>query len=258
MATKNLLHILKDRYPEIEEKILYAYIMCGDVICNGGRIRDPKQKVKTDSDITIKGMKYVSRGGYKLESGLDDFHYSVKGLVVIDAGCSTGGFTDCLLQRGASKVFAIDVGSNQLAWSLVNDSRVIPMEKTNIMAVSELEPKPDFAVADLSFRSVLGPAKKLFQLISGEEILVLVKPQFEWEEPDKEFNGVIKEGETITEICLTLVDKLKETGIYVKNITLSKTKGRKGNQELLFLLTINKKAELTSLEQSLTQLLKDI
>jgi len=239
MAKKNLLHVLKDRYPDIAEKQLYAYIMCGEVICNGGRIKNPKEKIKTDSEITIKGMKYVSRGGYKLESGLDSFNYSVNDLIVVDAGCSTGGFTDCLLQRGAKKVYSIDVGSNQLAWSLVNDPRVSPMEKTNIMSIDKLDPKPHFAVADLSFRSVLAPARKLFNLISGDEILVLVKPQFEWEDPDKDFDGVVREGETIISICLNLIDKLEEDSIYVKGVTLSQTKGRKGNQELLFLLTTN-------------------
>ncbi|MBN2617121.1 MAG: TlyA family RNA methyltransferase [Spirochaetales bacterium] len=240
---------MKERYPEIEEKKLFAYIMCGDVVCNGGRIRNPKEKVKSNSVVYIEGMKYVSRGGYKLESGLDKFNYSVKDLTVIDAGCSTGGFTDCLLQRGAKKVFAIDVGSNQLAWSLVNDARVVPMEKTNIMSIDSLDPRPDFAVADLSFRSVLSPAKKLFELISGDEIIVLVKPQFEWENPDQDFNGVIKEGETILSICINLIEKLEDIGIYVKDITLSKTKGRKGNQELLFLLTTeSSKSHLNSTE----------
>lgn len=239
MAKKNLLHILIDRYPEIAEKKLYAHILCGEVICNGGRIKNPKEKFKTDCDITIKGMKYVSRGGFKLESGLDSFNYSVENLVAIDAGCSTGGFTDCLIQRGAKKVFAIDVGSNQLAWSLVNNPQVIPMEKTNIMSIEKLDPKPDFAVADLSFRSLLGPAQKLFTLISGDEILVLVKPQFEWENPDDNFDGVIREGDTIVSICINLISKLEKERIYVKDVALSQTKGRKGNQELLFLLTRN-------------------
>lgn len=255
MATKNLLHILKERFPEIEEKKLFAHIMCGEVVCNGGRIKNPKEKVKTDSNIQIMGMKYVSRGGFKLESGLDSFHYDVKDKICIDAGCSTGGFTDCLLQRGAEKVFAIDVGSNQLAWSLVNDPRVVAMEKTNIMSIKKLEPKPDFAVADLSFRSVLSPAKLLFNLISGNEILVLVKPQFEWEDPDADFDGVVREGETIISICINLIDKLYEDNIFVKNVTLSKTKGRKGNQELLFLLTTDIKDLLNNIENVLTKLM---
>lgn len=255
MVRKNLLHILKERYPEIDEKKLFAHIMCGEVICNGGRIKNPKEKIKTDSIISIEGMKYVSRGGYKLESGLDDFNIDVTDRIVIDAGCSTGGFTDCLLQRGASRVFAIDVGSNQLAWSLVNDSRVTAMEKTNIMSIDELDPMPDFAVADLSFRSILGPALKLFELIKGDEILVLVKPQFEWEDPDESFNGVIKEGETILSICINLIGKLEDSGVYVKNVTLSKTKGRKGNQELLFLLTTVKNNKEVDLDNKLKELL---
>lgn len=255
MAKKNLLHILKDLYPEIEEKKLYAHIMCGEVICNGGRIRNPKEKFNINSDIVIKGMKYVSRGGFKLESGLDNFNYNVEGMIVIDAGCSTGGFTDCLLQRGATKVYAIDVGSNQLAWSLVNHPDVVAMEKTNIMSIETLDPKPHFAVADLSFRSVASPAKKLFDLISGDEILVLVKPQFEWEDPDKDFDGVIREGETIISICLNLITKLEDMNIYVKDLTLSQTKGRKGNQELLFLLTNNISDKVTEIETVLTGLL---
>lgn len=255
MAKKNLLHILKDRYPEIPEKKLYAHILCGEVVCNGGRIKNPKEKFSTDSDITIKGMKYVSRGGFKLESGLDNFNYNVTGMVVIDAGCSTGGFTDCLLQRGASKVFAIDVGSNQLAWSLVKNPGVVAMEKTNIMSVKKLDPRPHFAVADLSFRSVLGPASKLFDLISGNEILVLVKPQFEWEDPDKDFDGVVREGETIISICMNLISKLEEESIYVKDVTLSGTKGRKGNQELLFLLTKSLSDKKESTESVLNGLL---
>ena len=255
MAKKNLLHILKDRYPEIEDKKLYAHIMCGEVICNGGRIKNPKEKFDTDTDISIKGMKYVSRGGFKLESGLDNFSYNVTDMVVVDAGCSTGGFTDCLLQRGAKKVFAIDVGSNQLAWALVHHPDVVAMEKTNIMSVEKLEPTPSFAVADLSFRSVLGPATKLFNLISGNEILVLVKPQFEWEDPDEDFDGVIREGETIISICMNLITKLEEDKIYIKDVTLSKTKGRKGNQELLFLLTKILSDKKENIEYILTGLL---
>ncbi len=257
MAIKNLLHILKDRYPDIEEKKLFAHIMCGEVICNGGRIKNPKQKFKTDCDITIEGMKYVSRGGFKLEDGLEAFNCSVHGLICIDAGCSTGGFTDCLLQNGASKVFAVDVGSSQLAWSLVNNPQVVPMEKTNIMSIEELIPKPHFAVADLSFRSVLRPAQKLFSLISGSEILVLVKPQFEWEKPDENFNGVIKEGNTIISICLNLIEKLSSNGIYSKKIALSKTKGRRGNQELLFLLTTKQSQKISNIELLLNNLLQN-
>jgi 23S rRNA (cytidine1920-2'-O)/16S rRNA (cytidine1409-2'-O)-methyltransferase len=246
MAKKNLLHILKERFPEIDENKLFAHIMCGEVICNGGRIRNPKEKISLDSEILIDGLKYVGRGGYKLESGLDRLNINVSDLVVIDAGCSTGGFTDCLLQRGAKLVYAVDVGFNQLAWTLINDPRVIEMEKTNIMSIDTLDPKPHFAVADLSFRSVLAPALKLLDLITGNRILVLVKPQFEWENPDNNFNGVIKNKETIVEICLNLISKLEENKVYVENLCYSGTKGRKGNQELFFLLTRNSSKKLTN------------
>lgn len=257
MAKKNLLHLLIEKFPDYSEKELFALIMCGDVKYNGGRIKNPKEKVDVKGSVEISGEKYVSRGGYKLESGLQDFNYDVTDLVVIDAGCSTGGFTDCLLQHGASKVYAVDVGFNQLAWSLKQDQRVVDMEKTNIMAVESLDPVPHLAVADLSFRSITGPAVKLFHLICGSEIIVLVKPQFEWKDPEEGFKGIVKDPGIITDICREVVSDLREDGIFVKNITLSQVKGRKGNQELLFLLTNKKEDEMLNSEDVLISLLNE-
>jgi 23S rRNA (cytidine1920-2'-O)/16S rRNA (cytidine1409-2'-O)-methyltransferase len=160
----------------------------------------------------------------------------VEGKGFLDAGCSTGGFTDCLLQGGASFVHAVDVGYNQLDYSLRVNSKVYVHEKTNIMHIENLDPVPFGAVADLSFRSIADAAAKTLTLVSGKFLIALVKPQFEVEDPDESFDGIIRNTEEIYSIALEVLNKLWDEGSYVEKTALSPVKGRKGNQELLFLI----------------------
>ena len=161
-----------------------AVIMCGDVFVNNEREDKPGTKIDIDADIIVKGnkLKYVSRGGLKLEKAMDNFDVTIDGKICMDVGSSTGGFTDCMLQNGAVKVYAVDVGHGQLDWKLRNDERVICMERTNIRYVTneDVNDLIDFSSIDVSFISltkVLIPVRNL--LTNDGEIVCLIKPQFE-------------------------------------------------------------------------------
>ena len=163
------------------------------------------------------------------------------GRVCVDAGSSTGGFTDCLLQRGASKVYAVDVGHNQLDYTIRTDSRVVVMERTNVMDLSHdmFRPPPQYVVADLSFRSLRGAAPVLLELAAGGIMIALAKPQFEWEEPDAGFDGVIREGSIVKGILEKLIGDLAVEGCPVSHLMYCPLPGRKGNAE--FLLYFNRR-----------------
>jgi len=171
-------------------------IMAGVVFVNRQKVDKPGTKVKTDSDIQIKKKeKYVSRGGYKLEKGLKVFGVDPSGLVCLDIGASTGGFTDCLLQYGAKKVYAVDVGKNQLHEKLRNDERVVVLEKTNARYLTEEHiPEPvEFFVSDVSFISILKILPAICSLIKeGAKGIILIKPQFELSREEVK-GGVVKE-----------------------------------------------------------------
>ena len=140
MRKLSLLDIVSRRFPETHRDVLYTKIMCGEVLVGGEKISNPSSKVFIDSEIKIVEKKFVSRGGVKLEAALDGWNPAINEKIILDAGSSTGGFTDCLLQRGAGKVYAVDVGYNQLAYSLRTDKRVNVLEKCNIMHIKELTP----------------------------------------------------------------------------------------------------------------------
>jgi len=198
----------------------------------------------TDSEI-FDSLEYVSRGGLKLEKALDYFNISPAGRVCIDCGASTGGFTDCLLQRGAKLVYAVDVGYGQLAWSLRTDERVITMERTNIRYVTPdmLETKPELAVIDVSFISlslVLPVVREL--LIKPDEssnekpnpeVVCLIKPQFEAGKGKVGKKGVVREPEIHKEVLDAFIENAEKSGFFVKGITYSPVKGPKGNIEYL-------------------------
>lgn len=236
MKKKPLLDILINRYPDIKKKELFARVLCGEVLVQGERVKDPQRLFQENSALSISRPRYVSRGGVKLAYALKEWNYKVEGKVFLDAGCSTGGFTDCLLQHGALKVHAVDVGYNQLAFSLRRDPRVIVHERTNIMDIYHLKPVPYAAVADLSFRSITGAALKILSLTSGGECLALIKPQFEVRDSDENFNGVIKSREIRKSVVLGTLEKLYSEGSYPHRILISPIQGKKGNQEFLLLL----------------------
>lgn len=236
MKKRKVLDILSDLFPDKNRESLLAHVLCGEVRRGNETLKDPKQLLPADSALTLSCKKYVSRGGEKLEGALDFWDIPVQGRTCLDAGCSTGGFTDCLLQRGAGKVYAVDVGFNQLAYSLRTDSRVSVMEKTNIMALSGFDEPPDLAVCDLSFRSIRKAAAHILSMIHGGELIALIKPQFEADPEDEGFSGIVEGLSRLEKILISVIRILDEEGVAVRGIIPSPVKGRKGNQEFFFRL----------------------
>ncbi len=240
MKKISLIEIVSKRFPEINRDVLYTKIMCGEVFVCGEKISDPLNKVSIDSEIDIVEKKFVSRGGLKLETALDGWNIDVTGKTLLDAGSSTGGFTDCLLQRGAMGVHAVDVGYNQLAYSLRKDTRVNVLEKTNIMHIKELVPPPDSAVVDLSFRSIGGAARHIINLTTEKWLIVLVKPQFEINPGNyPDFSGIIRDKNILHDVLKGVLKKINKDNLFVDKVLISPVKGRKGNTEFLFLIRDN-------------------
>ena len=237
--TLALLELLKLRYPSRPERDLTAQIMTGGVHVDGVKVTKPGVRVRLAAAIDVReARRYVSRGGEKLAAALDAWDIPCAGSAWLDAGCSTGGFTDCLLQRGASVVHAVDVGVGQLDWALRQDPRVHLREGTNVMAlgVADLDPVPTSAVADLSFRSLHGAARHILALTAGGWGIFLVKPQFEYRDPDPDFRGVVRDPSALQAILSDLVRGLAAEGVVVERAMPSPIRGRKGNREFLFLL----------------------
>jgi 23S rRNA (cytidine1920-2'-O)/16S rRNA (cytidine1409-2'-O)-methyltransferase len=197
-----------------------------------------------DLDV-FTSLEYVSRGGQKLEKALEHFYISPADKVCIDCGASTGGFTDCLLKRGAKLVYAVDVGYGQLAWSLRTDKRVVTMERTNIRYVTPdmLEQKPELAVIDLSFISLALVLPVVHKLLvdpgedddpgTNPEVICLIKPQFEAGKGKVGKKGVVREPEIHKEVLDAFIKNSENAGFFVKGITYSPVKGPKGNIEYL-------------------------
>ena len=226
-----LLRKLQEQFPEKSRDELYGLIMCGEIEIDGGRIRDPRAMVAADAVPRIRPRQFVSRGGIKLAAALDAFGIAPEGLTVLDAGSSTGGFTDCLLQRGAALVHAVDVGTNQLAWTLRSRSDVRLYEQTNIMSLDSLDPPPDIATCDLSFRSLRGAASHILSLTARRQVIALAKPQFEWVDTPDSFDGVVRDVDTLLEILIALVYALREEQVHVVDVAESSIAGREGNRE---------------------------
>lgn len=236
--TSPLLDLLVFLYPETPRERLFSRVLCGEVVVDGSVLRDPKVVVSSEVEIVLSSRRFVSRGGFKLDPVLEAWNLPVAGKVFLDAGCSTGGFTDALLQRGAAFVHAVDVGSAQLDWKLRADPRVSVKEGTNIMAVDALDPKPDAAVADLSFRSLRGAAARILSLTRDGWMVALIKPQFEWLDPPADFQGVVPD-ERWQEIVTRLEADLRLEGVVLTDLAASSVRGRKGNQEYLARLSFD-------------------
>jgi 23S rRNA (cytidine1920-2'-O)/16S rRNA (cytidine1409-2'-O)-methyltransferase len=239
MQKVRLIELLKSRNPARNEKELYAAVLRGDVDVSGQKVTKPGTRVSVDAVVEMRARpQFVSRGGLKLAAAIDRWQIPCVGKVWVDAGCSTGGFTDCLLQRGASLVHAVDVGENLLEWRLRGDPRVRLMEGTNIMVVKpgDLDPRPDSAVADLSFRSLRGAAAYVLGLTRARWGIFLVKPQFELQGNPPGFNGVVRDPRMLREVLAELIARLSEEGIGAEKAMASPITGRKGNREFLFLL----------------------
>ncbi len=219
-----------------------SLIMAGIVFVDGFAIDKPGTKVSDKSNIEIKGSKleYVSRGGLKLAKAIKYFNIDVSGKIALDVGSSTGGFTDCLLKNGASKVYSIDVGYGQLAWELRNDSRVIVMERTNIRYVTPdmLPARADFASIDVSFISLAKVMPSVIKLLSDNgEIICLIKPQFEAGREKVGKKGVVRDPNTHKEVIMSLWNYFEDScGLTIKGLTYSPVKGPEGNIEYLISL----------------------
>ncbi len=234
-----ILQKLKEEYPTYTKDELTAFVICKNVYVNNELISDTKVKIDNESKIELSFGKYVSRGGFKLEKALEVFEFDVKDKVILDAGSSTGGFSDCLLQHGALAVHSVDVGYNQLAWKLRNDERVIVHEKQNIMHLSQLDPQPTLAVCDLSFRSIKNAASHILSLCGDTKMICLIKPQFEVPKFERDFSGVVEDKDLLKNILEHVFEILSEDNVYIEDIILSPIKGRKGNIEFLSLLSKN-------------------
>jgi 23S rRNA (cytidine1920-2'-O)/16S rRNA (cytidine1409-2'-O)-methyltransferase len=213
-------------------------IMAGEVFVEGRKITQPGWQIAFDADILVRQPpKFVGRGGLKLEGALEAFGIEVKGMTVLDVGASTGGFTDCLLQRGAAKVFAFDVGTNQLAWKLRSDPRVVCREQFNVryMQPEDVGQQVDLIVADVSFISLtLVLPAALVVLKSGGQAVVLVKPQFELSREEVGKGGIVREPELHLKACAKIETFVKaQPGLEWRGIMESTIQGTDGNQEFL-------------------------
>lgn len=219
-----------------------AIIMSGIVFVDGQREDKAGSTFDDKVSIEIKGntLKYVSRGGLKLEKAMTCFDIDLNNKICMDVGSSTGGFTDCMLQNGALKVYAVDVGNGQLDWKLRNDERVVCMEKTNIRYVTpdQIDDKIDFSSIDVSFISltkVLMPVKEL--LTDNGEIVCLIKPQFEAGREKVGKKGVVRDINVHKEVIHTVIEFAKEIGFTICNLDYSPIKGPEGNIEYLLHLS---------------------
>ena len=223
-------------------------IMAGLIFVDGQRVDKAGEKVKVDADIVFKGekLKYVSRGGLKLEKAMKTFGIDLTDKVCMDIGASTGGFTDCMLQNNASKVFAVDVGYGQFAWKLRTDERVVCMEKTNIRYVTpeDIGVALDFASIDVSFISLrtIMPAVKALLGDKGE-VVALIKPQFEAGRDKVGKKGVVRDKEVHLEVINTIINFLIENELKVLGLSYSPIKGPEGNREYLVYFTKDKERE---------------
>ncbi len=221
-----------------------AVIMAGDVFVNGQREDKAGSTFEEDVNIEVKAaaMKYASRGGYKLEKAVSLWDIRLEGMVCMDAGSSTGGFTDCMLQNGASKVYAVDVGTNQLAWKLRQDERVVSMEKTNIRYIThnDIPDKISFVSIDVAFISltkVLIPIRDILE--DGGRIVCLVKPQFEAGREKVGKKGVVRDQAVHLEVLENIMVYVLSEGFSIIDLSYSPIKGPEGNIE--YLLYIEKK-----------------
>ena len=228
-----------------------AIIMSGNVLVNGQREDKAGTMIDVKAEITVKGgqLKYVSRGGLKLEKAMSHFDLTLEGRVCMDVGASTGGFTDCMLQNGAVKVYSVDVGHGQLDWKLRNDPRVVCIEKTNIRYVTpeQIEEPAAFVSIDVSFISltkVLPPVRKL--MTEDGEIVCLIKPQFEAGREKVGKKGVVRDPKVHEEVIEKVIDFASTIGLESRELEFSPIKGPEGNIE--YLLHLLKRPDAASVE----------
>ncbi|MDY5806228.1 MAG: TlyA family RNA methyltransferase [Lachnospira sp.] len=252
MAKERLDVLLVNRGLAASREKAKAIIMSGSVYVDGQKEDKAGQTFPEEANIEVRGstLKYVSRGGLKLEKAMECFDVSLSGKICMDVGSSTGGFTDCMLQNGAVKVYAVDVGHGQLDWKLRNDQRVICMEKTNIRYVKpeDIEDRIQFSSIDVSFISltkVLGPVKEL--LTDDGEIVCLIKPQFEAGREKVGKHGVVRDASVHKEVIDMVMNYAVSINFEVLNLEFSPVKGPEGNIEYLLHLLKHQSGEYSSI-----------
>ena len=228
-----------------------AVIMAGEVLVNDQKIDKPGTMVKPDAKITLLGKKmpFVSRGGYKLDKSLKVFPISLEGKVVADLGASTGGFTDCALQHGASRVYAIDVGYGQLAWKLRQDPRVVNMERTNVrfLEADSLGEPVDVFTIDVAFISLDKVLPSAYKILKSDGFgIALIKPQFEVPKWQENFFGVVQDPALMKQTLTNVFENLQKEGVGIHKATVSPIRGHKGNTEFLALLKDGEGMDCTS------------
>jgi len=213
-------------------------IMAGQVRVGGERVMKPSQRVPPEAELVVLAPpRYVSRGGEKLAAALQAFGIEVRGAVCADVGASTGGFTDCLLQAGAARVYAIDVGHGLLHWKLRADPRVVLMERTNARYLERLPEAVDFVSVDVSFISLrlILPAVRRW-LKAGGQVVALVKPQFEAGREQVGRKGVVRDVDVHKQVLIRILGAARELGLGARGLIRSPLRGPKGNLEFLLWL----------------------
>lgn len=233
--------LVKKGLAESREKAK-AIIMSGIVYVDNNKEDKTGQTFNEDALIEVRGntLRYVSRGGLKLEKAMNCFGVTLEGKIAMDVGASTGGFTDCMLQNGAVKVYSVDVGHGQLAWKLRNDERVVCMEKTNIRYVTpdDVADKIDFASIDVSFISLKKVLPAVYDLLTDVgEVVCLIKPQFEAGREKVGKKGVVREQSVHVEVVDMIVSFAREMGFVTLDLSYSPIKGPEGNIEYLLYIT---------------------
>lgn len=245
--------VFEQGHAESREKAK-ALIMAGQVYVNGQKALKAGMFLKPEDSLEVRGSKmpFVSRGGYKLEKALNSFEFNLDDNICMDIGASTGGFTDCMLQRGAKKVYAIDVGYGQLAWKLRTDERVINLERTNFRYLDKetVSEEIDFASVDVSFISlkIILPVLREFLKDNGKAVC-LIKPQFEAGREKIGKKGVVRELSTHVEVIETITQFALENGFSILGLTFSPIKGPEGNIEYLMLI---EKSDLSEMKCSVS------
>ncbi len=234
-------------------------IRAGEVLVDGQVVDKPGMRVAGGADIRLKARPpYVSRGGLKLEAALDSFTLQVAGAVAADVGASTGGFTDCLLQRGAKKVYAIDVGYGQLAWRLRQHPQVVVMERVNVRYLESLPEPIDLATVDVSFISLeLVLPSVMGWLKPAGDIIALIKPQFEAGRAEVGRGGVVKDAEVHRGVLDKILAWALDHGLAVRGLMASPLKGPAGNVEFLAHLSTGRAESSIEIEEAITKCLSE-
>jgi len=233
---KRLDHRVQELYPDLSKTQIQSLIMQGKVTIDDKVNTKPGTQVPEDVKIvlTYKEPKFVSRAGFKLEHALKEFKVNPQGLIVLDSGLSTGGFTDCLLQQGAQKVYGVDVGYCQVHEKIRQDPRVVVMEKTNLRYLESLPEKVDLATLDLSFislKKVIPAVKNL--LTQKGSIIALIKPQFEAERHEVGRGGIIKDPQIHEKVVKKVVADIEQLGFVCQGVVEPPILGTEGNKEFL-------------------------